>query len=229
MVAIFVLITFLIIIGINLTVTQLKNKRIEVFKEQSPDYKTGRTLSTKKHLLVPEGFFFSKGHTWLQIERDGTTKFGIDDFLNKITGNFVIETLIGAGKRVKKGDKVFRIKFDGKKFNIPSPVNGTILKINQKAIENPSLISNSPYEEGWLYVIEPTNLKEDLGFLNIGKDVVQWMKNEVQRFKDLIGTLSHQNSLIGATMYDGGSIQEGVVSFLDEESIQVFEKEFLAL
>jgi hypothetical protein len=65
--------------------------------------------------------------------------------------------------------------------------------------------------------------------LKINEEVIEWMKGELIRFKYYLEERLANPKLAGITMFDGGHIVEGVVSHLDSESIDIYEKEFLSI
>lgn len=227
MVALFVLLTFVLIISINLIVTKVREKKIPVFEESLEP--AAQPVFTKESIYVPQGLYYSKGHTWLNFTEDGKLKLGIDDFLNKVLKPGKINLLVSEGSRIKRGEPIFEIFTNISKVKVYSPVDGVITNLNRNVIENPSIIRENPYRENWFAEIEPADLKVVIPSFKIGKEVVAWMKEEVNRFKDLLAHLSPRPSLVGATLYDGGSIVEGVAKLLDEESISKFEEEFLKI
>ncbi|MCX8057373.1 MAG: hypothetical protein N3F03_07190 [Ignavibacteria bacterium] len=227
MVALFVLLTFVLIISINLIVTKVREKKISVFEETTEP--SSYAVFTKESIYVPQGLYYSKGHTWLNFTEDGKLKLGIDDFLNKVLKPRKVNVLHSEGARVKKGEPIFEIFTNHNKVKIYSPIDGVILSLNKNVLENPSLIRENPYRENWFVEIEPADVKGYIPSFKIGKEVVSWMKDEVNRFKDLLAQFSPKPSLVGATLYDGGNIVEGVAKLLDDESLSKFEEEFLKL
>ncbi|MCR4417892.1 MAG: hypothetical protein NUV92_09135 [Ignavibacteria bacterium] len=228
MVALFVLLTFVLIISINLIVTKVREKRISVFEETQPEPVTG-TVFTKESIYVPQGLYYSRGHTWLNFSEDGKIKLGIDDFINKVLKPGKISPLKSDGDKISKGEPIFEVFANGRKVKIYSPVDGIITSLNKSILENTQLLRENPYRENWLIEIEPADVKEILPSFKIGREVVNWMKEEVNRFKDLLAHLSPKPSLVGATLYDGGNIVEGVLRMLDDSSLSKFEEEFLKL
>lgn len=226
MVALFVLLTFVLIISINLIVTKVREKRISVF-EEAPVEPASRAVFTKESIYVPQGLYYSKGHTWLNFEEDGKLKLGIDDFINKVLKPRKMIFLRNEGEKVKKGEPILEVLTNSSRVKIYSPISGIIHSTNQKIIENPDLVRENPYRENWFFEIEPEDFKSNIESLKIGKEVVNWMKAEVTRFKDLLAHLSPKPSLVGATLYDGGNIVEGVAKLLDDSSLSRFEEEFL--
>jgi hypothetical protein len=63
----------------------------------------------------------------------------------------------------------------------------------------------------------------------MNEEVIEWMKGELIRFKNFLEERLTKPGLAGVTMFDGGHIVEGVVSHLDSESIEKYEKEFLSI
>ena len=71
------------------------------------------------------------------------------------------------GEKIKKGDIVLSLVQKGKQLNIYSPVSGTIKEQNKALLTNSSLINSSPYSDGWIYMIEPTNWLREIQFLDM--------------------------------------------------------------
>ena len=40
-------------------------------------------------------------------------------------------------------------------FDLISPISGKIVEINQKIMENPEIINDSPYDDGWIVTVNP--------------------------------------------------------------------------
>ncbi|MBM3296950.1 MAG: hypothetical protein FJY83_05050, partial [Candidatus Aminicenantes bacterium] len=51
---------------------------------------------------------------------------------------------------------------DGLVHRIWSPAGGKVTEVNAKLKEDPSLVKTSPYEKGWLFRLETSNLEEDV-------------------------------------------------------------------
>lgn len=228
MVALFVLLTFVLIITIDLIVTKVREKKISVFEETTTE-PVSHTIFTKESIYAPQRFYYSKGHTWLNISDDGRLKLGIDDFLNKVLRPGKINVLVSEGSKIKRGEPIFEIFTNNSRVKIYSPVDGVISALNKNVIEKPEIIRDNPYSQNWFAEIDPADIKDVLPSFIIGKEVVKWMKEEVNRFKDLLAHLTPKPSLVGVTFYDGGNIVEGVARLLDDKSITRFEEEFLKI
>ena len=61
-----------------------------------------------------------------------------------------------------------------------SPVSGTIVATNEEVLKSPKLVNDDPYGKGWLIVINPTNLEEDMTKLVKGDQAVEWLKKQIK-------------------------------------------------
>ncbi|MEM2833691.1 MAG: glycine cleavage system protein H, partial [Candidatus Korarchaeota archaeon] len=64
-----------------------------------------------------------------------------------------------------------------------SPVSGKVLYVNERLYDDPSLINRSPYDEGWLLVIEAYDVERDIGDLIAGTQtdkIKDWIEREIK-------------------------------------------------
>jgi glycine cleavage system H protein len=140
-------------------------------------------------LEFPEDlYYYAEHHIWLkQEEGEGKVKIGMDAFGQKIAGKILFVRLRPAGKATKVG-KTFGTLETGKWVGpLKSPVAGTIAETNPAVKDNPSLVNDDPYGEGWLLVVEPSSLEADLAVLIKGSDqdaITKWIEEEQQKYAD---------------------------------------------
>lgn len=97
-------------------------------------------------------------HMWYQ-EIDGVITIGInEEGLADITEITEID-LPPEHEKVEEDVAIGSIETDDGPLEIFSPVAGTVIEVNSSVLEDPSLIQEDPYEEGWLLRIEAS---EDL-------------------------------------------------------------------
>ena len=177
---------------------------------------------------LPKGLFFDKSYTWAYMEKDGEVKIGITDFLKHITGNISQIKMKNDGEKISKGNPAFTIIQDGKQLNIKSPVSGTILKTNQDLTKNISQINKSPYSDGWIYAIEPSNWMNEIQILNMANKYREWLKNEFTRLKDFLTNVIKSHSIESLVVFqDGGLIKDGVLSDFGPELWEDFQLKFI--
>ena len=222
MVALFVVLTFVLFLVVDLFVIKSQKKKHPAFSV-SHNYYESYAMFNKKSFVLPKGVLLTKLHVWLNKITDDKIRIGIDDFVMKALGEVKIIPAVEMGNFVEKGQTVFHALINNNKIQFKSPVEGTVLGIN-----NLSSQVEEPYVKDWVLEIMPKDSKANP--LNVIKyeEAVDWVKNEFKRLKDFIVQESTQPTLAGVTMYDGGNLVEGVVSYLGDEAITKFEKEFLS-
>ena len=188
------------------------------------------TLSPKKLLsdfLMPLGYFFHPGHTWARIQGKGLVTVGADDFAHKALGRIDQIALPKVGQELRSNSPAFRIIQGQKEAAFAAPVSGTVLEVNKKLVENPSLLKEQPYKTGWVLKMRPTSISEDLKPLLIADKAVQWLKSEINAFRDFLVDIAGQGTELGTTIADGGIPVSGVLEEFDSAEWKKFEKRFL--
>lgn len=93
------------------------------------------------------------GYMWIR-EEDGITTIGInEDGLEDFESISSVE-LPAEHEQVDSDSVIGTIETSDGPLDIYSPVEGTIIEINTQVIDDPSIIMEDPYEEGWLVRIE---------------------------------------------------------------------------
>ena len=151
-----------------------------------------------------ENYYLHRGHAWAALEGDDRVRVGLDDFSQKLLGPADEIRLPEIGK-VYHQDHLFMALFrEGKRSSFEAPVDGAIEAINPKVLQNPSLIHDDPYGEGWLFMVKPVNLRRNLENLLSGEGAVIWINEESHRLLKMMDTR------VGVTLPDGGAIADDV-------------------
>jgi glycine cleavage system H lipoate-binding protein len=180
-------------------------------------------------VVAPKGLYFDKTHTWAFMEKNGTVKVGIDDFLQHITGTITRIKMKETGEKVRKGEKIMTIIHEGKRLNLYAPISGVILEQNQSLVADSWLVNSSPYAEGWVYLIEPKNWTREIQFMFMGEKYKEWIKNEFSRLKDFVADSMKVNTLAYShvILQDGGELSDNVLADLGPEVWEDFQTRFI--
>lgn len=145
--------------------------------------RTVRNLPRVEKYWVSLSLHYHPEHAWAKVEREGV-RVGLDDFAQQNMGRILAFRLRGKGVELEQS-KAFGTLESGKWVQrLISPVSGTIMEINQKAVRSPRIINEDPYGEGWLIIIKPTSkLDEELGKLFIGDAAINWLREEIKRWE----------------------------------------------
>lgn len=96
------------------------------------------------------------GYEWVLVD-DGVITIGINDQgLEEFTDINSIN-MPTDGEEVITDEVCGELDTDQGPMNLYSPVEGNVVEINEAVIENPSLIMEDPYGDGWLFKVEPKN------------------------------------------------------------------------
>jgi len=128
---------------------------------------------------LPDDLFYHNDHAWARIESDGTVTVGMNDFYQKSAGDTTYIDLPFEGDDVEQGEtcgKIQSAKWVGK---FVSPVSGEILEVNEELEDDCTLINKSPYKEGWIMKIKPSDLDSDKGSLVTGDKIKTWLEKEI--------------------------------------------------
>ncbi len=180
-------------------------------------------------VVAPKGLYFDRTHTWAFMEKNGTVKVGIDDFLQHITGTITRVKMKEAGDKVRKGEKIMTIIHDGKQLNLYAPISGIIKEQNQSLVTDSSLVNTSPYADGWVYMIEPKNWTREIQFMFMGEKYIEWLRNEFDRMKDFVADSMRGNTLAYSQviLQDGGELSDNVLADLGPEVWEDFQTRFI--
>ncbi len=177
---------------------------------------------------IPNGFYFDKSHTWAYMKENGIVKIGLDDFLLRITGPLTHIDMKKTGERIKKGFPAFSIIQNGKKLTINAPISGTVKFKNEDLLKDSSAVYSSPYKNGWIYKIEPSNWIRESKFLIMAEKYKEWLRNEFSRLKEFFAEYTKMKMPEYAhILQDGGALKESILADMDPEVWEDFQTNFI--
>lgn len=128
-------------------------------------------------------YYWPRNLSWARIEAPNRVRVGMSDVGARAAGDIVFVRLRPVGIVVKQGQPVAVIESAKWVGPIETPVSGKIIEVNNDLRKNPKLISSDPYGAGWVAVLEPSNLDEDLKNLVKGSDpqAINWYKQQIEK------------------------------------------------
>ena len=113
----------------------------------------------------PDDLKYTKEHEWARI--DGTrVVVGITDFAQEELGDVVFVELPPIDTTVEAESSFGVVESVKAVSDLYSPVSGTIVDVNSVLEDQPELVNDSPYGNGWMIVIEASNPAELDGLLS---------------------------------------------------------------
>jgi len=108
---------------------------------------------------IKENLSYTNDHEWIKI--DGNTALvGITDFAQSELGDIVFIEVETIGQDLNKNEVFGTVEAVKTVSDLFIPVSGKILEFNSALEDNPELVNESPYEEGWIVKMEISNLDE---------------------------------------------------------------------
>ena len=110
-------------------------------------------------LNLPDNLRYAEDHEWTKLEGD-KVKIGIDDYAQDQLGDIVFVELPEVGATFSQGEEFGTVESVKAVSELFMPVGGEILAINTALEETPEHVNNSPYEDGWMIEIKPSDVAE---------------------------------------------------------------------
>ena len=103
-------------------------------------------------------------HEWGRIDEEGVLTVGISEHAQDLLGDIVFIELPEVGDQLNAEGESAIVESVKAASDVYSPLSGEVIEINEKLLEEPEVVNNSPLEEGWFYKIK---LNEESSFENL--------------------------------------------------------------
>ena len=98
---------------------------------------------------IPEELRYTEEHEWVKLDENVAT-VGITDFAQSELGDIVYVEVDTIDENLNKDDVFGTVEAVKTVSDLFLPVSGEILEFNESLNDNPELINESPYDEGWI-------------------------------------------------------------------------------
>lgn len=102
---------------------------------------------------IPKELKYSKEHEWVRVEGN-KAYIGITDFAQSELGDIVFVELPEVGDEVEQNESFGSVESVKTVSELYAPVSGKVLEVNSGLEDEPELVNSSPYEQGWMIVVE---------------------------------------------------------------------------
>jgi glycine cleavage system H lipoate-binding protein len=134
---------------------------------------------------MPAERFYSRAHAWVQPERENVVRVGLDDLAAHLVGAADRIEMPEPGQHLRRGRPALRLVRGGEAVDVPAPLDGEVVVINQAVVDAPSTFAALPYDEGWLLELRPQVSEENLSGLMFGDNARRWQRGEAERLTRL--------------------------------------------
>lgn len=103
---------------------------------------------------TPDDRIYSDQHIWLLIETDYIAKIGITEYAQSELEDIVYVELPVVGQECKSTESCAIVESVKTASDINAPADGKVVEINEKLVDSPEKINESPYEDGWICKVQ---------------------------------------------------------------------------
>ena len=108
---------------------------------------------------IPANLRYTSEHEWIRVE--GNEAFvGITDYAQSELGEIVFVDVNTVDETVAQGEVFGSVEAVKTVSDLNMPVSGTVLEFNEALNDQPELVNNDPYGEGWMIKITVDNPAE---------------------------------------------------------------------
>jgi len=105
---------------------------------------------------LPNELLYSKEHEWVRKE-GSDVRIGITDFAQSELGDIVFVELPEVGDTIEVDEPFGSVESVKTVSELYAPVSGTVVEVNEDLEDNPEYVNDSPYEQAWMIVVEPSD------------------------------------------------------------------------
>jgi glycine cleavage system H lipoate-binding protein len=141
-------------------------------------------LQTVNGLRVNHEVHYHRCHTWVRVERNGDVRIGLDDFGQWLLGTVRNVRLPATGEALYEGIAACELALEAGRIGVLAPISGKVIARNEKLLERPRLVNESPFGGGWLLMVKPSDLSSELACLLYGQEARRWAEMEIGRINE---------------------------------------------
>lgn len=108
---------------------------------------------------TPSNLRYTKEHEWIRVEGN-EAYVGITDYAQSELGEIVFVDINTEGESLEQNEVFGSVEAVKTVSDLNMPVAGEVLTINDAINDQPELVNNDPYGEGWMIKISIANPDE---------------------------------------------------------------------
>jgi glycine cleavage system H protein len=110
-------------------------------------------------MSTPKDLRYSEEHEWVKDE-GGNYRIGITHFAQSELGDIVFVELPSVGDDIKADEPFGSVESVKTVSELYAPISGKVIEVNEGLEDSPEFVNESPYENAWMIVVEPSNASE---------------------------------------------------------------------
>lgn len=133
------------------------------YREREMAMEAGLREEEKERISVPQGLYCIPENSWAMVEQDGNVRLGIHHIFMRTIGEITSVELPKVGEMRYQGEACSRVTDSQLHVHrVWTPVGGKVIAVNEEIKKDYSKLVKDPYGEGWILLMSPLHLDEDL-------------------------------------------------------------------
>ncbi len=107
-----------------------------------------------EEIELPEGLRYSPDHEWVRPD-DSLARVGLTDYAQDQLGDIVYVELPSVGAHIAQGAVFGTVESVKSVSECFMPLAGEVVAVNGSLADDPALLNQSPYGDGWMIQVRP--------------------------------------------------------------------------
>ena len=110
-------------------------------------------------LELPENILYAEDHEWA-LKKGDNVVIGISDYAQDQLGDITFVEMPEPGDSLDKGEEFGVVESTKAVSELYMPISGEVAAVNTALEDNPGLVNDKPYTDGWIIEVKPDDPSE---------------------------------------------------------------------
>jgi len=129
---------------------------------------------------ILKGLYYTREHEWMKIENE-QCRIGITDYAQKTLHEVVYVDLPAQGKVLTQNASLGTVESVKAVSEMYSPISGEVTERNESLVNSPEMVNQDPYGAGWIAVVKPSCLNDEVKILLSPNDYAEFLDQLVKK------------------------------------------------
>ena len=109
---------------------------------------------------IPDQLRYTDEHEWVERVSDSRVRIGITEYAQSKLGDIVFVQLPDVGSETETGESFGEVESPKSVSDLYAPLTGKVVEVNTALETSPELVNSDPYGEGWIIVLEISDVDD---------------------------------------------------------------------
>jgi glycine cleavage system H protein len=135
----------------------------------------------------PDDLYYDEKHGWARVDGNALVQ-GLTEFGQAIAQEIVFVESPRVGRAVEQGQTLLSLESGKWVGRIPALASGELVEVNEELEWEPTLINESPFDNGWLVKIEISDASELGNLMKVDSaEFKAFIEGEAEKYKEILG------------------------------------------